>query len=226
MAVDQGKQTRSDAVYSALRADILGGRRCPGERLKFPDLGVAYDASVSVIREALTRLAAEGLVGSEPHQGYAVTELSVHRLEELTDARIELETLVLTRSITDGDLIWESQLVAAHHMLEGVPFLTEYEPVRITDEWVDAHAAFHRALLNGCGNRRLFQIANGLRDEAELYRRWSQPLGAERNRDLAAEHRELLETALARDLPAATASLRAHINHTARLLLDASESTE
>ncbi len=226
MAGERDKRTRCDVVYERLRAEILAGRRAPGQRLKFPELAAAFDASVSVLREALTRLVGEGLVVSEAHQGYAVTALSVDRLEELTDARLELEALVFARSIRDGDLAWESQLVAAHHTLVGVPFLTAEEPVRITEEWADAHAAFHRALLNGCTNRRLLHIANGLRDEAELYRRWSQPLGGEQDRDLAAEHRQLLEKALERDISAATASLREHISHTTRLLVDVSEHTE
>jgi len=218
------RKTRTDAVYEGLRAEILGGQRAPGSRLKFPELGAAFGVSVGAIREALTRLAAEGLVSTEAHQGFAVTALSVERLQELTDARIELECLVLARSIRDGDLAWESQVVAAHHRLERSPFLTADDPVRITDEWVEAHGAFHRALLDGCANRRLFQLAEGLRHEAELYRRWSQPLGHERHRDLGAEHRELLETALAHDPDAAVRSLTEHISHTTRLLLAVAES--
>ncbi|GAF46520.1 GntR family transcriptional regulator [Rhodococcus wratislaviensis] len=223
MAERRGRQTRGNAVYDVLRAEILGGRRLPGDRLKFPELSASFDASVSVLREALTRLAAEGLVASEPHLGYAVPTLSANQLEELTDARLELEALVFSRSIQEGDLAWESRLVAAHHTLVGVPFLTAEDPVRITDEWAEAHAAFHCALLDGCTNRRLLQMATGLRDEAELYRRWSQPLGTEKDRDLVTEHRQLMEAALARDVPAATASLREHISHTTRLLLAATE---
>src|SRR5574337_216176 len=223
MTTRRTKRTRCDLIYAALRSEILGGRRPPGQRLKFPELSTTYDASVSVIREALTRLAAEGLVTSEPHQGYAITELSVDRLDELTDARLELETLVLARSLRDGDLSWESGLVAAHHTLASVPFLSATDPPYVTDEWAEAHAGFHRALLSGCANRRLVDMANGLRDEAELYRRWSQPLGGEKDRDLAAEHRELLDTSLARDTKAATESLRAHITHTTRLLREAAD---
>lgn len=220
--VAENRTTRGDSVYVALRADILSGRRLPGQRLKFSELGAGYDASVTVIREALTRLAAEGLVVSEPHLGYAVTELSVDRLTELTDARLELETLVFARSVKNGDLHWESQLVAAHHRMENTPYLTEDDPIRITDAWAEAHARFHEALLEGCDNHRLFLIAIGLRSEAELYRRWSQPLGAEQDRDLVAEHRRLLDAALARDVSAAKDALRDHIAHTTRLLLDAS----
>ncbi|MFE2040601.1 GntR family transcriptional regulator [Streptomyces sp. NPDC059477] len=219
MAATGGKQTLSDDVRARLRADILSGRLLPGTRLKFPVLSARYDVSVSVLREALVRLAEQGLVRSEPHQGFMVTPLSRGTLTELTEARAELEVLVLRRSVTEGDLAWESALVAAHHTLERTPYTAADDDSRVDDDWSAAHAAFHEALLSGCGNRRLLQLALGLRDEAELYRRWSQPLGDEPGRDLGAEHRALLDAALARDPQAAAAALCDHIRHTAQLLL-------
>ncbi|MEU6578701.1 GntR family transcriptional regulator [Streptomyces sp. NPDC046805] len=69
MVVKGGKQTLSDDIRARLRADILSGRLLPGSRLKFPVLSARYDVSVSVLREALVRLAEQGLVQSEPHQG-------------------------------------------------------------------------------------------------------------------------------------------------------------
>lgn len=224
MKVAQRKRTRSDAVYEWLRAGILSGKFLPGRRLKFSELAAECDASMSVIRESLTRLAAEGLVTTEPNVGFTVTDVSTDRLVELTDARLELEGLVFARAVRDGDLAWESEVVAAHHRMEGTVFLTESEPVQVSEGWALAHAAFHRALLEGCANRRLFHMANGLRDEAELYRRWSQQLGGEKDRDLAAEHRQIMELALARDTDGAVAALRDHIAHTTRLLVEVGKS--
>ncbi|MFW0795923.1 GntR family transcriptional regulator [Gordonia sp. CPCC 205515] len=223
MKVGERKRTRSDSVYEWLRAGILSGKFLPGTRLKFSELAAECDASMSVIRESLTRLAAEGLVTTEPNVGFTVTDISTDRLLELTDARLELEGLVFARAIRDGDLAWESHVVAAHHRMEGTPFLTDSVPVRITEGWAEAHADFHRALLEGCANRRLFHMANGLRDEAELYRRWSQQLGGEKDRDLAAEHRRIMELALARDADGAVEALRDHIAHTTRLLVEVGE---
>ncbi|MBD0424630.1 GntR family transcriptional regulator [Streptomyces sp. TRM S81-3] len=223
MVAKGGKQTLSDDVRARLRADILSGRLLPGYRLKFPELGTRYDASVSVLREALVRLAEQGLVRSEPHQGFVVTPLSREQLWELTEARVELETLVLRRSVVEGDLAWESRLVAAHHTLERTPYTAEGDDQRVDDDWATAHAAFHEALLAGCTNQRLLRMALGLRDEAELYRRWSQPLGDEPGRDLTGEHRALLEAALTRDPDAAAAALCAHVRHTTELLLAAAD---
>ncbi|MYY09229.1 FCD domain-containing protein [Streptomyces sp. SID4919] len=223
MATKGGKQTLSDDVRGQLRADILSGRLLPGHRLKFPVFSARYDVSVSVLREALVRLAEQGLVRSEPHQGFLVTPLSREDLTELTEARIELETLVRRRSVTEGDLAWESQLVAAHHTLERTPRTAQGDHDRVDDCWSAAHTDFHRALLNGCANRRLLHMALGLRDEAGLYRRWSRPLGDEPSRDPAGEHRALLDAALARDPEASAEALCGHVRHTTELLLSAAD---
>jgi len=135
----------------------------------------------------------------QPHQGYLVTPLSHKELGELTVARMELESLVFRLSVQEGDMSWEAGAVAAHHVLERAPFAAEDDPSQLSEEWSQAHAAFHVALLAGCGNRRLQEMALKLREEAELYRRWSVSLGQEPTRDIAGEHRALLDAALARD---------------------------
>ncbi len=86
--------TRAERVYAELRSDILTGRQPPGARLPFPELTAHYEASMGVLREALARLAAEGLVKAEPQHGFHVMPLSVADVKHLTDARRAIETLV------------------------------------------------------------------------------------------------------------------------------------
>jgi DNA-binding GntR family transcriptional regulator len=209
------KQTRAAAVTAQMREDILDGRLRPGERLMFPELSRRYEASVGVTREALAALAAQGLVRAQAHQGYVVSPLSRENLSELTAARLMIEPPILRQALVDGDLEWESRVVAAHHRLARTP---RGDGGYTTSEWASAHAAFHAALFSGCGNSRLRQLARSLGEEASLYRRWSAPL--ERDRDVAAEHAGLLEAALARDGDLAAERLCAHIGLTARLLLE------
>lgn len=210
-------KTRADGVYQRLRADILGGRLAPGQRLKFPELSQRYETSVGAAREALTRLVGDGFVRAQSHQGFTVTPLSYEDLAELTKARVEVESLVLRLSVLEGDMTWESQAVAAHHVLERTPFLAHDDDTHPTDEWSSAHAAFHIALLAGCRNRRLLAVARGLREEAELYLQWSVSFGP--HRDLTGEHRALLDAAVGRDADRAAELLRDHIAHTAQLLI-------
>ncbi|WP_064745544.1 GntR family transcriptional regulator [Pseudonocardia acaciae] len=213
-----GTPTRAERVYGELRADILAGRKLPGQRLPFAELTERYGASMGVVREALTRLTAEGLVESEPQYGYRVRRISSGDLRHLTEARCAIETLVLRMAVEHGGVAWESEVLAAHHRLERTPTMCAEDPDRLSDDWVIAHAGYHNALLDGCPNPRLRAVAGSLRDSAELYRRWSLPLGGE-DRDVAGEHRAILNAVLAHDPDAATAVYTRHLQHTTNVLL-------
>jgi DNA-binding GntR family transcriptional regulator len=212
-------QTKAERIYNQLRADILAGRHQPGARLRYAELCERYETSMGVLREGLLRLSEQGLVKGEPQQGFQVVSLSVPDLIDLTNARRELETLTLRYAIAEGDVAWESQLLGAHHRLSRAEQLDPDDPARLSDTWVAAHADFHNALLDGCANERLKSIAAGLRDSAELYRRWSLPLGHESDRDVAAEHSGILEAVLARDLELAVRRLSEHVDRTTNILL-------
>jgi DNA-binding GntR family transcriptional regulator len=212
-------RTKAEGVYRQLRADILGGRLKPGQRLRYTELCEHYQTSMGVLRESMLRLAEQGLVKGEPQQGFQVASLSAADLRDLTDARRELESLTLRRAIADGDIDWESRLIAAHHRLSRTSLLDADDPERLSDNWVAAHADFHHTLLDGCANQRLREIAGSLRDAAELYRRWSVPLGHNSNRDVAAEHAAILAAVLARDPDQAVLHLSGHIENTTNILL-------
>jgi DNA-binding GntR family transcriptional regulator len=206
--------TRGEEVYVKLRADILSGRVLPGTKLRFADLTDRYDCSTSVVREGLTRLAEQGLVQSEPQHGFHVTPLSRDDLEDLTTARCEIEGLVLRMSIEHGDIAWESEIVAAQHALDRTVMESDGDPVLMSEEWTLAHSRFHQALLAACPNQRLRNMALSLRDAAELYRRWSRPLGHDDDRDVPGEHRALASAALRGDAAEAVRLLEAHLRRT------------
>ncbi|MEP7048404.1 MAG: GntR family transcriptional regulator [Ilumatobacteraceae bacterium] len=213
-----GTATRGEQVYVLLRADILSGRVLPGTKLRFADLTTRYDCSTSVVREGLSRLTEQGLVQSEPQHGFRVTPVSEDDLEDLTTARCELEGLVLRMSIEHGDIAWESALVAAHHALDRTAMESDGDPVVMSEEWTQAHSRFHGALLAACPNHRLRTMALSLRDAAELYRRWSGPIGHDQHRDVRGEHRALVGAALRGDAAEAVRLLEDHLRRTTRAL--------
>lgn len=212
-----GSETRADEVYRRLRSEILTGRLPAGARLPFAELSRRYDASTGVLREALPRLVEQGLVVSKPQIGFRVVSASPDDLRHLTEARVVIESLALKQSIEQGDLAWESEVLAAHHTMKRLPILTD--DGEINEAWLEAHAAFHSTLLQACPNTRLTKIADLLRDTAEIYRCWSAHSGHESGRDVAAEHLRILDAALARDVEAATSALAQHIELTTEILL-------
>jgi DNA-binding GntR family transcriptional regulator len=211
--------TRTGAVYLRIRDEILRGMLEPGQRLRLVELAQRCSVSQSVVREVLTRLAEQGLVVALPQQGFRVVSLTAKDLDELTEARAQVESLVLRLSIQRGDLHWESSLVAAHHTLAATPESTP-DGAFDNEEWFEVHERFHLALLEGCANDRLLGITVSLRDSAALYRRWSRPIGRDFSRDVAGEHRALLDAALARDANLASARLVEHLQRTTAVLRD------
>lgn len=208
--------TRSALVHAQLREDVLRGVLAPGSRLRFVELAQRFSVSQSVVREALTRLAEQGLAVAVPQQGFRVTPLSLKDLDELTEARVELETLVLRLAVRRGDIAWESSVVAAHHQLAATP--KTRPDGELNGAWFTAHEQFHQSTLRGSGNDRLYGVAMSLRDAASLYRWWSRPVGHDYDRDVDREHRAILEAVLSRDEDNAIALLASHIQRTTEAL--------
>jgi DNA-binding GntR family transcriptional regulator len=210
------KATRGGVVYARIREDIFEGVFAPGQKLRLVELSQRFAVSQSVVREALTRLSEQGLVHAAPQQGFRVVTVSLTDLNDLTEARIEIETLVLRRSIAHGDLRWEAAVVAAHHQLAGTEGVRQDGTAN--SDWFAVHEQFHQTLLEGCGNARLLAMARSLRDAATLYRRWSRPVGQDVHRDVDGEHRQLIDAVLRRDADEAADLLARHIDRTSEAL--------
>ncbi|MDI2124750.1 GntR family transcriptional regulator [Yinghuangia seranimata] len=213
--------SRTVAVQTQLRAQILAGEYAPGARLSPRALADRFEVSLSVVREALSRLTEQGLVVAAPQLGFSVVSLDVADLVDLTKVRVLIEGAAFREAVEHADVEYEALVVGAHHRLTRTPFLDDVAAMSVTDEWAAAHATFHDALISASPSPRLRGLAASLRDRAELYRRWSGPLVATEaaTRDVACEHRELMDAALSHDADRAEALLAAHINRTTDLLL-------
>ena len=218
---EMSSETQSDRVFGAVRVDILGCRLMPGSKLRINEIAGQHEVSLGAVREALSRLAAEGLAVAESQKGFRVAPLSSEEFRDLADARVEIETLTLRRSIEKGDVEWESQLVAAWHRLSRTTIqLADNAHLHASDEWSIAHREFHRALTAACGNEKLLAIRSQLYEQAERYRRYSGVV--EKDRDVAAEHRRLFEATIARDAVAAINEMSAHLWLTADIIIGSS----
>jgi DNA-binding GntR family transcriptional regulator len=201
----------TENTYSILRADILACRLRPGQRLKIHEICSRLRVSPGAVREALSRLSAEELVVSEAQKGFRVAPVRVDDLEDLTRTRIEIECMCLRRAIGIGGIEWETGLVAASHRLTRIASPLD------SDAWAHAHAQYHLALVDACDSAWLLRLRALLYAQSERYRRLSLS-SARIERDVDAEHRALVEAALARDAARACALLADHLSLTAALV--------
>jgi GntR family transcriptional regulator, carbon starvation induced regulator len=209
-------RTLQDQVYRRIRDEILNGRILPGARLKASELCKQYDVSLSVIREALTRLVEQRLVEREPQQSFAVAQVSPERLRHLVQVRIHVETLALRLAMEKGDVAWEGRVLAAEHALSRTPSRVAPGSELINEAWTAAHAHFHATLIEACGNPLLIELCRSLFDSSEVYRRWSLSL----KRQLGIEHSKIRDAVLARDTERAVELLTQHFQLTANNVLE------
>ncbi|HWU00815.1 MAG TPA: FCD domain-containing protein [Terriglobales bacterium] len=217
---NSAQKNLTQGAYEGLRADLLSCRILPGSRLKIQDLCSRFEVSLGAIREALSRLTSEGLVVAEPQRGFRAAPISMAELKDLTMVRIEVESLCLRRAIAVGTVDWEAHLVAAFHRLSRMPERVASDPMRADDEWAEAHAAFHAALVAGGDSPWLLRLHAQLYAQSERYRRLSIPLGTT-ERNVGQEHQDILDAALNRDADLAVSLLTSHLGATSQILIGA-----
>jgi DNA-binding GntR family transcriptional regulator len=205
-------------VHDGLRRDILSGALKPGEPLRLQALAARYEVSMSVVREALTRLAENHLAVLAPHRGFRVVDVSREDLLEVRELLHTIGGLALEKSIAAGGLEWEARVVSAHHVLERTPQLSDGGTP--TEDWVRAHAQFHLALSEACGNARMLDYLRSLLSSSEFYLQLGGSPNADMTEDALAEDRQLMELAVARKGSEARNLLDRHIQRSTDWLLD------
>jgi DNA-binding GntR family transcriptional regulator len=224
MELTSGK-SNTERAYLRIRAEIIHGDLMPGERVTAADLQDRFALGLTPIREALMRLAAEGLVETEAHRGAKVADVSLAALTDLMSARREIERICLSEAISRGDAAWEAEIIAAMHMLSRTALPTSDQDRVAAAEWEAQHRRFHTALIAACGSDWMLRFWNTLTDHSERFRKIRLLRHREASaevRDVNAEHRAIMAAVLDRDVRRANELMDQHLRATeksvARLL--------
>src|SRR5688500_1453856 len=140
-------ETRADWVDRRLKEAILRGDLAPGERLVAATLAERWNVSATPLREAIQRLAAEGLVETAPQRGARVAPVSVRDGEGIYELRLLLEPRALRESREYRD--------DSHRAEIGEAYAAYERAVKAADlpGALDAHRDLHATLLNRCPSR-------------------------------------------------------------------------
>ncbi len=199
-------------TYEDIRHDVIFGKLKAGSRLKLGILKEQYSASISTLREVLSRLANEGFIEAKEQKGFFVPELSQANLEELIDLRYLLESYMLQISFNMGDIKWESEIIAAHHRLNRLEIallsINNTKQEDIHGNWKVADFEFHNALISRCTSVELTSIHKIVFDK---YLRYQMNSLVFRGETSIKEHKDLLDAALSKDLEKAQSVLKVHI---------------
>jgi GntR family transcriptional regulator, carbon starvation induced regulator len=207
---DAKHSTLFETVYCRLRADIIDGSLTPDSKLRIEELREKYDISASPLREALNRLAGEGFVNVVGQRGFRVAPISMEDLLDITRLRIQLECEALKESISKGDHMWESNVIAAFHRL------SKAEDIRESNfpEWEKLNNDFHSSLISACTSHWLLRLCQLMYEQHKRYRLISI-LSRDKTRELHKEHEAIKDAVINKDIKLACEETRKHIEATA-----------
>ena len=79
-------KTLADEAFQRIREDIVKSRLKPGDKLQPDHLRALYDIGLSPVREALSRLASDGLAVAEGQRGFFVAPVSIGELLDVAES--------------------------------------------------------------------------------------------------------------------------------------------
>lgn len=200
--------TTSEHIAAALRGLIASGALPDGARLVERELAQRFAVSRIPLREAIQRLAAEGLVELFKNRGAVVRTLSDDDIDEIYDLRSLLEGDAIHRAVQrmDAETLARAELV---HRLLG--------EAASRDKQGELNREFHALLYAPCGNERQLKAIRELRAQVERYERLQATLLAD-TPAFQHEHADILQACIARDADRARAMIIAHLRSARHLV--------
>lgn len=199
----------------ALREGILRGDFPPGARLGEVELAGRLEVSRTPVREALSRLAAEGLVELRPGRGARVRSWTPEQLRQIFEVRLRLEPYAVRLAVPrlDADGLAELDVLAAQMCRLG-----RSGPGRDLAAVVQRNRRFHGALVDAADSPALAASLTAVIHGAVVHQNFHHYAPDALARSLA-HHVELVAAARAGDPDWAEAVMRAHLGNARATML-------
>jgi len=206
------RQSLANAVIERLREKILCGELREGQQLRQDAIAAEFQISRIPVREALSHLAAEGLVTLVANRGAVVSALSPEEIMELFETRAVLECYMLRCAIPR---------MRPEDLQRAEDILRHYEESLEKDSevasWGQWNWSFHRALYEPANRPKMLSIVKTLNVNCDRYTRLHLVVTRDQHRAGKA-HRELLVACKTKDPEVAAAALWKHITEAGEYL--------
>ncbi len=192
----QGELKLREQVVLKLRELILSGELAAGERVAEIPISERLGVSRTPVRQALTVLAQEGLLGVAGKRGYLVHEFTGKDIEDAIDLRGILEGAAVRLVAEQGP---DAQLLAAlQACLDEGATITDKEHYGLDDDvhWAEVNGRFHQLMVEASANRALIS-ALALNDKLPFASSRAVAGGDARSPLIAAHHRQVMVRAQA-----------------------------
>ncbi len=205
--------TDSEELYETLRQGLIYGRWKSGERLIPQHLKDELSCTSSVLREALLRLAGEGLIVSEKNLGFRAVTHSQTTFREAAHLRLILEREAAELSLERGDFNWELALTAAYQKLAYVErqMIDSGDVEQLVQHWSLQDWNFHYTLMSACDSTLLMRAYKTAFDTFRMYAVAQIPEFGFGREVTMNEHKAIYEAAINRDVAGCLAAIETHV---------------
>lgn len=203
-------------AYELLKSEIVSGKRKPGEIFEEKRFAAQLGVSRTPVREAVLRLAREGLLVVMPRRGTVISNISMEDIRQLYEARVMLEPQILRIAAKRAD---KNTLIRWKAFFEGqaaqadtevtLPFPNE----DAAQHSHDADAAFHLFLAQSLGNRYILQQMEELMAQSQRIRNLSNTRRKSRYLASIQEHIHIVDALLQEDGERAASEVLEHLHN-------------
>lgn len=213
-----------EKIYHHLRTKLLAGELPPGARLDYKKISVEMGVSTTPVREAMGKLASEGLVDLVPRAGAIVRKLGAQEAVQLYGVREAIETYAAAKAaekISEGRLAHLQELLTKMRSLISRSFSGNSRVMTGENlaDFLQSDLAFHMTIIEAAGNPRLTKLAGDSHIHSRIF-------GVERfghNQELMEEadntHRLIFSALQKRDAAQASQLISQHIQRSLELTL-------
>jgi DNA-binding GntR family transcriptional regulator len=172
--MNQVDRSLAEKSYWHIHRKLSRGELLPGARLVNRTLAGEIGVSVIPVREAIHRLASEGLVQHIPGSGAFVRELSLQDLDELYILRDALESCAAeeaARHITESHL---DQLESIQRQMDQMreeiaQCQDQHATPELMNRWLDCEEQFHEILIEAARSKLLSKVVREHRAVSEVF---------------------------------------------------------
>lgn len=198
------RESIAQRIESALMEEIAAGALAPGERLDETKLADRFGASRTPVREALSRLTAQGILVAADKRGVRVAQYTREQLAQIFEAMHEIEAVCARLAAQRLTLFSRAEITTAQQRCKDVASKGDFT------EYLRANEAFHLAIYKATGNPYICELATDFRRRTGPFRakKFATP------EDLVASaesHDELLKSIFTEDSDTASEGMRSHM---------------
>lgn len=198
-------------AYELMRERIITGEWPQGMHLKDNEIAAPLGISATPVREALRKLASEGLVETVPYRGTFVATMSSAQVRELLNVRLGLELMALESACPD---------LSNHDFDSMQTAIDDFDRALVGSHLsalLESDMRFHSLVVRAAGNSILAELYRQLTGRVQMLMAIADLSG--RMASGNADHQSILDALRRRQLATAESALRTHLVATRDCLL-------